>query len=203
MLTGCSVYAQQFSGGLFAGVTATQVSGDQLAGYNKTGFAGGGFVTTPLGKNFDLALEIMYIQKGSRRKSKPGNDSTYLMKVNYAEVPLLFGYTYKGRVKIEVGPYFGKLVFSYEEDQNGEFPEKDRAPFKPYEIGVDAGLSYRLIKGLYVHTRISTSLLPIRPHRSGITYYFNRGQYNTVLLFSFRYQFSLERDKNKESSDEK
>lgn len=146
---------------------------------------------TALGKNFDLAMEIMYIQKGSRKKSNPAKDdyTSYLMKLSYAEVPLILSYTYKKKIKIEAGPSFGKLLSSYEEDETGEM--RYRAPFKDYEFSINCGLSYRLVKGFYVHTRIATSVLPIRPHSSGETYYFNRGQYNTVLFFSLRYYFKF------------
>lgn len=182
-------FAQRFKGGVFIGLSSTQVSGDQLSGFNKTGFLGGGQVSTSLGRNFELAMEIMYIQKGSRKKAKNDNDSIYLMKLSYAEVPLMLSYTYKNRIKIEAGPSFGKLLSSSEQDQNGEIPRQ--IPFKDYELSVNAGLSYRLWQGLYVHSRIATSVIPIRPHASGATYYFNRGQYNTVLFFSIRYVFQL------------
>ncbi|MFM8917100.1 MAG: hypothetical protein ACKOGP_05095 [Bacteroidota bacterium] len=39
-------------------------------------------------------------------------------------------------------------------------------------------------------SRFETSLLPIRPHLSGQTYQWNRGQYNTVLLFALQYRFN-------------
>ncbi len=181
--------AQRFQGGVFLGLSTTQVSGDQLAGFNKTGFLAGGLVSTGLGKNFDLALEIMYIEKGSRRKPNHENDSSYLLKLTYFEVPLLLGYTYKKRLKLEAGPSFGKLLSSSESDQNGEIPRQ--IPFKDMEISINGGISYRLWKGLYVHTRIATSVIPIRPHASGETYYFNRGQYNTVLFFDVKYLLPL------------
>ena len=188
-----SVDAQRFEGGIFAGLTTTQVSGDQLAGFNKTGFVAGGIVSTSLGKNFDVAMEIMYIQKGSRKKARPDdNDYTsYLMKLNYAEIPLLVSYTYLKRIKIEAGPSFGKLLSSYEEDEQGELPA--RMPFKEFEFSINGGLSYRIYKGLYIHSRLATSVIPIRPHASGQTYYFNRGQYNTVLFFSLKYMISLKK----------
>lgn len=183
------ISAQRFKGGLVIGLTTTQVSGDELAGFNKTGFVGGATVSTNLGNNFDVAMEILYIQKGSRKRAKADNDSSYLMKLNYVEVPLLISYTYKERIKVEAGPSFGKLLSSYEEDQSGEFPSNYRVPFKEYEMSINGGLSYRLYKGIYIHSRIATSLFPIRPHNSGQTYYFNRGQYNTVLMFTVRYVF--------------
>ena len=183
------VTAQRFQGGAFIGLSTTQVSGDQLAGFNKTGFLAGGLVSTALGKNFELALEIMYIQKGSRKKSTQQNDSTYLMKLSYAEIPLMLSYTYKKRLKFEVGPSYGRLLSSSEEDQFGEIPRQ--IPFKDGEFSINGGLSYRLWKGLYVHTRLATSILPIRPHASGESYYFNRGQYNTVLFFDIKYLIPL------------
>jgi hypothetical protein len=193
LIASYQVRAQRFDAGVFLGLSATQVSGDQLSGYNKTGFVGGGIVSLPLGKNFDLAMEIMYIQKGSRKKADydKGDDTIYLLKLNYIEVPLMLSYTYKKRIRAEAGPSFGKLLFSSEEDKYGEIP--GRPPFKDFELSINGGLSYRLIKGLWVHSRIATSVIPIRPHESGETYYFNKGQYNTVLFFSVRYIFSTGR----------
>ena len=58
-----SIQAQNFGGGLIAGLSTSQVAGDNLAGFNKIGMMAGAFVTFPqvYSENIKLQLEIIYI----------------------------------------------------------------------------------------------------------------------------------------------
>src|SRR5207237_7949390 len=85
-----TIYGQRFHAGLIAGISTTQVAGDQLSGFNKAGIIGGGFVVTPIGDKTSLQMEINFIQKGSRKPLQTDNNEFYVMRLSYFEVPVLF-----------------------------------------------------------------------------------------------------------------
>jgi hypothetical protein len=179
-----SVSAQRFGGGLIAGLSATQVSGDNLGGFDKAGIGAGGFVNLKFSEKFSAQMELMFIQKGSKSNS---NDSIfYRMKLQYVEVPILIGYHYKKFI-FDAGPSVGFLVSATEEDFYSVL--KDQKPFNPIDLSVNIGITYPLLNRLYLNWRISNSVIPIREHASGATFRLNRGQYNSMLFFSFRYYF--------------
>lgn len=183
-------FAQRFNAGLIGGFTTSQVSGDQLSGFNKSGFEAGGLVSAPISQKFDLSFQIVFIQKGSKKNFSPddGDYEYYRLSLNYIEVPLLLQYNYSKKIQFETGPLFGKLISSKEEDQYGEISAPK--PFKPYELSVMLGMSYKLLDNFYLNLQGSNSILEIRtpPVRDG--YRLNRRQYNSVLMFSFKYIFN-------------
>jgi hypothetical protein len=188
-LVGIQVNGQGFKAGIVAGLSTTQISGDQLSGFNKAGIVAGGFVSTQLSPKFDMQMEILYIQKGSRKNANPDKEdyTSYLLRLNYFEVPLLVQWKYSKRFIFEAGPSIGVLLSTYEEDEFGEF--NTSFPFEKLELGVMGGLNVMLAKGFSFNTRFERSVVPVRDHVSGQTYRFNKGQYNSAIVFSFRYKF--------------
>jgi hypothetical protein len=181
--------AQSFDAGLIAGLSTTQISGDQLSGFNKVGVIAGGFVSTFISEKFDGNMQLMYIQKGSRKNADPEkNDYTsYLLRLSYIEVPLLLQWKYSNRFIFEAGPSFGVLLSSYEENEIGELP--DRRAFNDFEFGGSVGMNIVLVNNLIFNARLSTSIIPVRDHQSGQTFRLNAGQYNSVLAFTVQYKF--------------
>jgi hypothetical protein len=172
----------RFNAGIFGGIAATQVSGDNYGGFDKAGIIAGGLVNRKFSPKFSIQLELMYIQKGSRHIDSL---SFYQMKLSYAEIPLMFRYHQSDRLIAEAGISYGRLLAFMEEDATAALT--DRIPFYPYEVSIMGGFNFALYKKLWMDWRFSTSILPIRPHPGGATYYLNRGQYNTVLQFAFHY----------------
>lgn len=181
--------AQNFHAGAFAGVSSSQVSGDNLAGFDKAGLYAGGFVNTPLSEKWNIQMEISYIQKGSRPTDADREYNPYMVypTLNYAEVPIVFIYKATPKINIEAGPEFGVLVYSREEDS---FTETEiQRPYSDFDFSFAVGVDYFLSAKWSVNSRVSNSLIPIRKHASGQTYGLNRGQYNSVLAFTIRYHF--------------
>lgn len=179
--------AQQFNGTLIGGISTTQISGDQLAGFNKAGIVMGAGVSTSIGKDWEIEMQISYMQKGSRKNAQPDkNDFVYyLLRLNYIEVPLLFNYTQADKMRFEMGPALGVLLSSFEENQDGEYI--GRTPFEDYDVSFNIGMMYSFVENLYINTRYSTSVLKVREHSSGSTDRLNKGQYNSVLMFGLKY----------------
>jgi hypothetical protein len=181
-----SLTAQEFKGGVRGGISGSQVHGDRLSGFDKTGLLGGVFVNRSLSDRVSLQMEIIFIQKGSR-KPTDDNNTFYRLRVHYVEVPLLFIYHTSKKFALTAGPAFGTLVFSEEDDQFGIL--KNTLPFKKFEFSGHFGLMYKLSDHLTFDGRYSRSLSTIRPFPGAYTTFFDKGQYNVLIEFSLLYGF--------------
>ncbi len=190
-LTFFQVNGQGFKAGLIVGLSATQISGDNLGGFDKAGLIAGGMVKTELSEKLDLALEIIFIQKGSKKNPNPDNFdySSYFLRLNYFEAPLLLQWRYTKRFTFEVGPTFGYLLSAKEENELGDIPYDPPRPFDDFELGITGGMKVNFAQKFSFTFRVSSSILPVRPHQSGESYRLNYGQYNAELMFGLQYTF--------------
>lgn len=93
-LFGVNLSAQEFFGGLILGGDMSQVGGDARGGFNKLGIVGGGFAGLRLSQDFDVQMELKYIQKGSYStdvENRPVYDP-FLIKLDYIDLPIVFAY---------------------------------------------------------------------------------------------------------------
>jgi hypothetical protein len=182
--------AQRFRSGIKAGISTSQVSGDNLSGFHKAGLMAGALIQRDVTEKLSYQIEMIYIQKGSRKATKPdeGDNFFFLMKLNYLEVPLLLQYR-KDRFIYEAGLMFGRLIHSSVENESGLYPSlhPESRPFYKEELSAGIGISYPLYNKIFMNWRITNSILPVRNHQGNATYRFNRGQYNTVMQFTFNY----------------
>ncbi len=190
LIAGLSLKAQRFKAGLMAGVSTSQVSGDNLSGFDKAGVLIGGLVNTKFSDKFSSEMELIFIQKGSKTKSTA--EDFYKISLGYLEMPLLLRYHNKNLI-IEAGPSIGFLLSSNIENLYG--PVTSEKPFNLVETSINLGINYPVYKNLKMVLRGNQSILPIRPHESGATTFFNQGQYNSVLLFGLQYIFDPQNDK--------
>lgn len=186
--------AQNFKGGLRAGLSMTQISGDDLSGFHKVGAYAGGFVNWRFiqAPRWAIQPEINFVMKGSStylKADKNGNiGNKYVLTLYYMEVPVLAKFmAFKG-FEIELGPTFNVLLHAVEKDANGVIPA--RMPFRFYEIAGMAGISY-LIKDHYgINFRFVQSLVPVRVGDGNHgNYRLNKKQFSTEMALSFFYQF--------------
>ena len=177
--------AQNFGGGLIAGVSTSQVAGDMLGGFNKIGLLAGAYTNLKIKENLKLQLEIIYIEKGSRN---PNIHKINIAEItlSYVEVPISINLQQKENLGVEVGILPAFLINA---KMNNDFSEIEIDPtFTKYDFGVYAGINYHITDNIILNTRISNSIIPIRPHVSGATNGWNKGQYNTVLSFAIHYK---------------
>jgi hypothetical protein len=191
LLISISLHAQKFKAGVLIGISATQISGDDLGGFDKAGLVAGGMVSTSISEKFDMAMEITFFQKGSKKNSKPekGDYNSYNLRLNYIEVPVLFQWMYSKRFTFEAGPTFGALLSSKEENELGEIPWDPPRPFDNFELGITGGMRVHFAQNFSSIFRLSSSVLPVRPHQSGASYRANYGQYNASLVLGLQYTF--------------
>jgi len=185
-----SSVAQRFHGGIFAGGVVSQVQGDPYGGFNKIGPYGGGFVSLNFSDLISIQMEFDFIQKGSRENAdlEKGKYDSYLLRINYLEVPLLFQLTFFNRLSGEIGPAMDVLISSYEESNQQEV--ENVIPLRPVTFCGIIGASVFIIPQLKINFRFIMSILSIR---DGIgNGYYKRfgqyGQYNDVLSLTLLYK---------------
>lgn len=177
---------QSIQGGLIGGISTSQVFGDVSSGYNKVGLLGGVYANFPLAEKLRFQMEISFIQKGSRENPDETNGYRYYrLHINYIEVPFIARYIYSNRFDFEGGLAWSYLL-NYKEESDFFIIEDN--PFRKNNLNIIFGLYYKASEKWNVGVRASNSITAIRPHRSGQTWLFNRGQYNNVISFGLYYK---------------
>lgn len=133
---------QVFEGGISAGFNFSQVDGDNFAGFNKLGINAGPIVHVNFTPNWNVSLEVLFSQKGSRTKPDPNNFNTYYLAMNYIEVPVMANYNDKNRLIFQAGAAYGRL-FSVKEEINGVLNDNKEA-FYSDEISYIVGGTFLL-----------------------------------------------------------
>nr|NQU91383.1 PorT family protein [Bacteroidota bacterium] len=181
----CGLYGQEFNGGLLAGLSMSEISGDRLEGPNKAGVYVGGFVNRHISERSSFQMELNFIQKGSRKNPDSLNYDTYLLRLSYVELFLHYKWDFGNVFTLEAGPSLGILINSFEE---ANYQTLTEPPFNRSDLSGNIGLFFTLSERWRVNLRYSNSILAVRPHSKGQTYKWNRGQYNEVLSFTFHYK---------------
>ena len=78
-----------FSATIIAGLNASQIDGDESAGYRKIGLNIGARADILLAKRWQAGFEILFSQQGSQSQLIKGFPRKYYCHLNYIEVPLL------------------------------------------------------------------------------------------------------------------
>lgn len=187
-------FAQRFNAGVIAGGLVSQVDGDTWVGYHKAGFLAGGYVNLNLASHSALQLEMEYIQKGSRRNAdlENGDLNSYLFRIHYLEIPLLYQFTFARRLSVEAGPA-ADILLGYYEEVNG-VPDPPTEPMRPITLSGIVGASVYITPHLKANFRFNYSLISIRntdaPYPASYRkILFEYGQYNNVLSLSLCWDF--------------
>jgi hypothetical protein len=184
-----------FTGGVRAGFTSSQISGDDLSGFNKFGGYAGLFANFPIvpSAKMKLQFELNFIMKGSHTFVSPGSTAvinSYALNLFYVEAPLLlklvpFTNKLKG-LEIEIGPAFNVLFHHIEKIDGEKWNINEQ--FRWYEVALDIGIGYLFKQHYGINLRWSTSIIPVRKpewRRAFLRKY----QYNNLLAFGLFYQF--------------
>ena len=179
-------FSQNFKGGVIAGIATSQVSGDALGGLHKAGLYLGVFTELPVSSIANIKMEINYIQKGSNNPKISENFAPDI-STSYIEVPISINYYQNEIMCFEIGIQTAFLLNFSDNDLYGQIPNDQSIPFNKVDLGAFIGMNYHLTDNILLNSRISNSILPVRPHASGAIYQLNRGQYNSVLSFTLHY----------------
>jgi len=194
LLIPAGIFAQRFNAGIMSGGHVSQVDGDTYDGYHKLGFLAGAYVSLRLSHHSSFQMEMQYIQKGSRFGGDSANMSvnTYLLRIHYLEIPVLYQYTFAKRFAAEIGPAMDVTLGSYEESNGQEV--LNTVPMRPVTLAGIIGVSGYITKNLKATFRFNYSLISIRnataPYPPGYRkILFEWGQYNNVLQLSLSWDF--------------
>lgn len=177
---------------LVAGMNASQVDGDDLAGYTKLGFNGGGGTFIMLPKNFSIGFEIIYSQKGAitTKNNRSPLFDYFKLNVDYLDVPLIISYHDKHRAIFGMGVVFNNLVRSREE--RGANPQGVQ-PFEYKRFAMEgmANVSFHFKKQFGINLRFAYSLIDIgrgkytvgNQYVSNLRDYSQRNNYLSARLF--------------------
>lgn len=192
MWLGGDIFAQNGSPSTFnldihAGITASQVQGDGLSGFNKLGFMGGLGITTSFSDKWDGGFELNLIQKGSiKRPDAEASDYTkYSMLLNYIQIPVYAKYKVNSKLGFLAGPAVGFLISSKEEDMDGEIT--GTPDFEKLEIALILGAEYSFSEKWSSQIRLEQSLFPIRSKGDYSSNTLKGRQYSTVLSVQVSY----------------
>jgi hypothetical protein len=167
------------------------VDGDTWEGYHKFGFYAGALVSLEVSPRSSFQMEMEYIQKGSRQPADTTTNygNTYLLRIHYLEIPVLYQYTFYKRFSAEIGPAFDVLLGSTELVNDAEPPST--VPLRPVTLAGILGFNVYITHQLRFNTRFNYSLLSIR---NGVAngyrkILFEYGQYNNVISFGLIFDF--------------
>jgi hypothetical protein len=182
------LHAQQFSGGVRAGLVGSQVAGDTYSGYHKAGINPGVWVSLATGKRSSVQMELGYIQKGSRENPdfERNRFDTYIMRLGYIELPFLYRINYNELLGFEAGLAMNFLIHQRETFNGGE---TTGSPFRGQNLCFAGGMSIRLNERIRFNVRTDNSLFSIRKNRvSGDVWRFwGYGQFSDALILSAYY----------------
>lgn len=110
---------QRFTGAIVAGLTASQIDGDQSAGFHKVGVQSGLRVATKLKGRQSASLELLYTQRGC--KNEPQIEPFFSTTLHYVEAPVTWhinDWLIEGkgrerdyyRVQLNGGLIYGRLI---------------------------------------------------------------------------------------------
>tara|TARA_B100001109_G_C18849007_1_gene468328 strand:+ start:1282 stop:1863 length:582 start_codon:yes stop_codon:yes gene_type:complete len=188
-----SSHCQDFKGGIILGLSTSQVSGDNLAGFNKAGLILGGFTSRTLSNINSLQLEIVFIQKGSRNPNILNQESINYgrpyISLSYIEIPILLKLNYSNTLEYELGAQWAQLINGYYSDNIGEI-NSTIDPFIKNDLSIVLGINYFISQNISLNSRLTNSILPIgnEDYDNSTIYNSNKkGKYNTTINFSIYY----------------
>lgn len=187
-----ALYAQSFYAGAFGGLSGSQVDGDGFAGYNKLGLHSGLFVGQQFDEHWSLHFEMAYHQKGSRRVLDPDNIPLVpwtRLRMHYIDIPLVVGYAFKPKIRLEVGLSANLLVNYQFDDVAGNVFFAD---FSRLEFAGLLGGTYAFTDQFLVYGRFNYSLIGNDPNARYFPFTqagLQLGAYNNVLTLGLRYKF--------------
>jgi len=190
--------AQRFLGGISAGINLTQVDGDDYYGFHKVGLNIGPMVIIPFGKNkkWSVSMELLYSQKGSHHSGNT-DTTTYTLKLDYVEIPVLVHFTDKRLISGGVGFSYGQRV-NYKETKNTFYDSlyTYKSGLLNFDVSVVADLQIRLWNRLWADLRYQYSIVRLREveitHPDDPKNPETRYQFNNVITIRLCWVFNQE-----------
>lgn len=192
-----NAFSQYFKGGLMPAFNVSQITGDNMVGYNKGGLLLGTFVEHDVNELISLRMELNYTQKGSRRVinewgTGPGTWDLY--RVNYLEIPIMMDHVIYNKFGVTGGLAFGLNVGEFYVDYYGtEDPNFSMA--KKIESSFLLGGFYEYNERFEFFVRHQSSIFNFTTTENTPFWQFwgivKRGYIHVMLSFGMRYYFGV------------
>lgn len=156
---------QNFKGSAVFGFSAAQLGGDSLSGYNKLGLTAGMKLSYALDTRFDVSLDLLYTQRGSRESlgfSQGASNTTALNYIEIAPYITINDWYYEKEDYYKVGAFLG-LSYAYLFSVNSSNPIlSDKSDlFNDHDIGARIGLFYSFTKNITFRVYYTDSFLNV------------------------------------------
>lgn len=181
--------SQGFNAAVVGGINASQIDGDDLAGFNKLGLHGGlklGYFIKP---KLNLSTELLLSQRGSSSSLSIGSPVEQItIQLNYIEIPVMISFHdwlfeenyYK--VRADIGLSYGNLFSASSENS---FFDDNVDVFKTNDFSMLAGIAYQFNRHLALNMRYTRSVIPLFENPSQLV----RGLYGYFVTFRLEYHF--------------
>ena len=170
-----ATYAQSFDAYIELGINASQIDGDELAGYNQPGLRLGAHVALPLDSGWLVRGGMVYSGKGSRHGER--DPLFQILRVNYLELPVVAQYALLEKVSLTAG-FTANYLIQAKVDGGGGF-ESIRDQFRDFDVCYTAGVIYQPFDNVAFSVSIINGLFSA----SSVDFFRNRS-----LAFSLFYQ---------------
>ncbi len=184
--------------GLIFGGVGAQIDGDQMGGYHKAGITGGLSSTIQASDRWNVRLEVVYIQKGSRSQSRdsafyinpitaaglpPAQQQALLAlayqqqpgawlryRLNYVQMPVLIEYRAHPKITVYAGASLDYLLRATADYGYG-YTQPLGAPFRRTDVMGHAGVDLSLGERWSVTMRLMYSMRDISTQGLGTDRY--------------------------------
>lgn len=184
------ILAQKFGGGITLGFNASQIDGDDMAGYHKIGWNSGLNTSYNLNDPWQINVDFLFSQRGSQSQLIPDEtESLRKITLNYIELPVYIAYQdwkieddfYKvqGFAGLSAGRLFSVKNALGDDDINGDnFLKNDLS----YILGAKFMFSKHLgMTGRYTRSFIKMYKNPEDGSRSLLSYFLNFSLFYKIL----------------------
>lgn len=158
--------SQRFQFATVGGLNASQIDGDSLYGYKKLGLHIGGRISYINKNSFDIALEMLYSQRGAS-KTLSENRPKDVIQADFIEIPIVFNirdwYNEKDnyhKVRAEFGVSVAQMVLI-------ESAKFDVQNFSKRDISWFLGGGLRFSRNIGIAGRYTSSFINMYPDSSG------------------------------------
>lgn len=188
LLGSVSLDAQPLNAGVYAGINASQVTGDSYSGFNKLGLNAGFFVNQLIDYDIYWQAELRYSSRGVYQGPTDNSNTLYKSGYYILELPLSVHYLYDGRVMVELGTSPEILLGARYWDEYGLMDPTTYPENRRFGLSVFGGLGFWFNNKIMAGLRYTNSAIPFRdPEEWNNAQY--RGYFHTVFSLSVMYQF--------------
>lgn len=173
---------QRFQAGLVAGANLSQIDGDRLGGFNQPGLSAGVKVATILSERWQVSLELLYSQQGSRRTNNDDPFSAYeKIRLNFIEVPVLINFK-EWKFHLSGGVAYNRLINFKVIDASG-VDVTDSQDFNENMFALVLGGIYYFQENMGVEVRWMRSLSDLQAQKSRDSFIGRSLSFKLVYLF--------------------